>query len=232
MSRPSPLTSRLGVIAFALSAAMGVAYVCLDSPESEPTTTAGPASDDGAARFDTPPAPLAGQDHRSDPLAQAVQLFHIGYAGGLQLDEETRAALDTLVNSLPEVPTAADLAQVEKALRLSLPHEDAERALTLVHGYIGYRADVSGLLAAAPPPANADELHQLFAQVDAIQRRHFTPDAEQALFGPGAREGRALLEIMTVQQDATLTDAQKQERINALRKDMPQAASAASASIP
>ncbi|WOB09768.1 lipase secretion chaperone [Piscinibacter gummiphilus] len=230
MSWSSLLTFRAGVITVLAALAVGLAYVYFEAPEAEPTATSAPASNHDAARTDTRPAPGTGPT--GDPLAQAVQLFHIGYAGGLQLDEETRVALDALVNSLPEVPTAADLARVEKAVRLSLPHEDAERALTLVHGYIGYRADVSGLLAAAPPPSNADELHQLFAQVDAIQRRHFSPVTEQALFGPGAREARALLEIMTVQQDATLTDAQKQERIDALRTALPQAASAASATIP
>ena len=223
----------MGAIAvFVVAAAAGLAYVLLDSPEATPATGSPAAPSELAMRSDTRPATGMGQGPMDDPLAQAVQQFRIGYAGGLQIDEETRATLDALVNALPEAPSADDLARVEKAVRLSLPHEDAERVLTLVRGHIAYRADVSSLLATAPPPSNADELHQLFAQVDAIQRRHFAPAAEQALFGPGAREARALLEIMTVQQDATLTDAQKQERIDALRSALPPAASAASAASP
>lgn len=233
MSWSSLLTSRIGIVALFVVSAAGIAFLCFDSPEATQTTTLPSALNDDAERSASrhATAMATGQGQAGDAVGQAVQLFHIGYAGGLQLDEDTRAALDTLVNALPEVPTAADLARVEKAVRLSLPYEDAERALTLVRGYIGYRSDVSGLLAAAPPPANADELHQLFAQIDAVQRRHFAPAAEQALFGARAREARALLEMMTLQQDATLTDEQKRDRIDALRGALPPAALEASAAF-
>lgn len=234
MSWPSLSTTRNGVIAALAAAAVGIAYVSLDPPEATRASASSSASNDHASRSapDTARASSTGQDPASDTLAQAVQLFHIGYAGGLQIDEDTRAALDALVNALPEVPSADDLARVEKAMRLSLPYEDAERALALVRGHIGYKAGVSSLLATAAPPSTADELRQLFAQVDAIQRRHFGPAAEQALFGPAAREARALLEMMSLQQDATLTDAQRQERIDALRAVLPPAAPAASAVSP
>ncbi len=226
MSLPSFLNVRTGVVALlVLAGAAAGAYLCFDTPV-DATPQLPVASADAQARPLADTAAIVSPRERDDMVAQAVQRFHIGYAGGLQLDEETRTTLDALVNSLPEAPTADDLARVEKALRLSLPYEDAERALKLVHGYIGYRTEVSGLLASSEPPASADALRQLFAQVDAIQHRHFSSSAEQALFGPRAQEARNLLEIMVVQQDATLTAEQKQARIDALQTGSAPGASA------
>jgi hypothetical protein len=151
----------------------------------------------------------------------AARLFEIGYAGGLSIDGRTRETLEILLSNLPEEPSAEDLERLEWTLRDGLPAADAQKAIALFHGYRAYLKDMRGEYLRLGIPTNRDEAQAFFAQMEAVQRRHFGADTAEAVFGDELRHGRLVMEASFVAQDETLSPQERQERLRALRAQLP-----------
>lgn len=151
----------------------------------------------------------------------AARLFEIGYAGGLSIDGRTRETLEILLSNLPEEPSGEDLERLEWTLRDGLPAADAQKAIALFHGYRAYLKDMRGEYLRLGIPTNRDEAQAFFAQMEAVQRRHFGADTAEAVFGDELRHGRLVMEASFVAQDESLSPQERQERLRALRAQLP-----------
>jgi lipase chaperone LimK len=151
----------------------------------------------------------------------AARLFELGFAGGLVIDRDTRASIESLLNTLPEDLSEADLARLERTLREGLPKEDAEKAMKLFRDYRSYTEEVRTEMTPKGIPTSLEEARAFFDQMEAVKRRHFDEATASALFGPDDSYARATMEAMFVQQSTTLTPEQKKAQLDALRAKLP-----------
>lgn len=149
------------------------------------------------------------------------RLFQLGFGGGLTVDSETRATLDTLMLQMSDPPTPQEKEKLEFTLRHGLPKEEAEKALKLLHGYRSYQSDLRAEGAQVGIPETPQSVDEYFANVSRIQRRHFDDSTAAALFGSDIRNARAVMMAAVIDQNPNLSLAQKKEQIDALRADLP-----------
>ncbi|AKJ30237.1 lipase secretion chaperone [Caldimonas brevitalea] len=158
--------------------------------------------------------PLLEQAGRLD----ASRMFELGYGGGLVVDQRTRAALDIVLGELGAQPDQADLAAFERQLRGSLPSEEADKVLELLHRYRDYRKDVQQASAAAGMPASLGEVRTLLERTTALRRQHFDAAAGEALFGEQEAEARLALARAEIESDPRLSEREKLARLQALQQ--------------
>lgn len=185
-------------------------------------TPRGPAHEpSGASASAAPSSSSVMVADASGATLDAARLFELGFAGGLVIDRDTRAVIEAVLNSMPEQPSADDLQRLERTLREGLPREDAERALKLFGSYRDYTADVRQQMEPLGVPRNLQEMNAFFDQMEAIKQRHFDAATAQALFGAADMHARVSMEAMFVDQDPSLTLAQKKQRLDELRAKLP-----------
>lgn len=149
------------------------------------------------------------------------RLFQLGFGGGLNVDADTRATLDTLMLQMSDPPTQQETEKLEYTLRQGLPKEEAEKALKMLQGYRSYQADLRNEGAQLGIPETAQTVDDYFAKVSLIQRRHFDENTATALFGQDLRNARAVMMAAVIDQNPNLSAAQKKEQIDALRATLP-----------
>jgi lipase chaperone LimK len=212
--------------ALALAAAAGlnrwlappVESVALSPPQAS-------ATPDGAASGS--PRQVADRPGLREPIdlmgltVDAARLFEIGYAGGLAIDGRTRDALEILLTHLPDEPSADDIERLEWTLRDGLPAADAQKAMALFLGYRVYLKDMRAEYQRLGIPTRWEDAQAFFAQMEAVQRRHFGDETAQALFGEEMQYGRLIMEATFVAQDASLGPQERQARLAALRSRLP-----------
>ncbi|AKJ29165.1 lipase secretion chaperone [Caldimonas brevitalea] len=198
----------------------------------------GPPSDPGRASAETAPpvsrgaSPGVGARSAAGPGSalrvsvmgidlDLAQLFEIGYAGGLKVNEDTRAALEALMDVLPAPLSQDDLQRIEWTLRDGLPKADADRAIALVRGYRGYVDELSQEADRGAIPDTLAAAREQFARLEAMRQRHFDVATADALFGPHDRHAMVTLEAMFVAQDASLPVDEKRARLATLRAALP-----------
>lgn len=225
---PKPLPLALAVVAALTLAAL--AYRAWSPAEAELTPT-------GAVGVSAPDAPRpdlrahsAGAATAPDAVTvtdamglqlDAARLFQLGFAGGLVIDTDTRAAIEAVLSSMPADPSDEDLKRLEKTLRAGLPYEEAERAIKLFKDYRGYTRDVTEQMQPKGIPGNLQEARAFFDEVEALKRRHFGEATANALFGPHDGYARLAMEAMFIAQDATLTPEQKKAQLDEMRAKLP-----------
>lgn len=151
----------------------------------------------------------------------ASRLFQLGFGGGLNVDAETRATLDTLLVQTSTDPSPEDLQKLEQTLRQGLPKEEAEKALKLFQGYRDYLADMTKEAPGLGIPETPQAVDDYFGRLAQIQRRHFDDATASALFGRDMGNARLVLHAALVEQNQNLSPAQKQEKLDALRAQLP-----------
>lgn len=215
---------RLLAAGLALAAAAGLNRWLAPPAETAAPPRAHPAADGGPRAPARQAADTPGLREPIDLMGRTVdaaRLFEIGYAGGLQIDAHTRDALEILLSTLPEEPGAEDLERLAWTLRDGLPAADAERALGLVQGYRAYLHDMRVQYHRLGIPTRPEEAQAFFAQIEAVQRRHFGDETAQALFGEELQHGRLVMEAAFVAQDASLSPQERHVRLEALRSRLP-----------
>lgn len=200
---------------------------------------------DGAVGTESSPAADAGNDSQSKAIARqgggegsrsadqnlveidvmggrmdVSRLFQLGFGGGLVLDQEARAALDTLLVQLGDL-TPEDQRKLDYTLRQGMPKEEAERALKMFEGYRSYQAELRTEAPNLGIPETAAAVDDYFARVAQVQRRHFDDATASALFGQEMRNARLVLLAATVERNAALTAEQKKTELEALRAQLP-----------
>lgn len=177
-----------------------------------------------SGRTTRPPSERSGAVMVEDAMGgrlDAARLFELGFAGGLVIDEDTRSAIEAVLNSLPQDPSDEDLKRLENTLRAGLPREEAERAMKLFTDYRAYNHDIVAQMQPQGIPGNLQELNAFFDQMESLKRRHFDEATAKALFGEHDAWARITMEASIVEMDASLTPEQKKARIDALRQKLP-----------
>lgn len=149
------------------------------------------------------------------------RLFQLGFGGGLTVDSDTRATLDTLMLQMSDPPTPQETDKLEYTLRQGLPKEEAEKALKLLQGYRSYQSDLRTEGAQLGIPETQQSVDAYFAEVSRIQRRHFDDATASALFGHDMRNARAVMMAAVIDQNPNLSLAEKKAQIDALRAELP-----------
>ena len=149
------------------------------------------------------------------------RLFQLGFGGGLNLDSDTRSTLDTLLLQMPDPPSPPDLEKLEFTLRQGLPKEEAEKAMKLFQSYRSYQSDLRTEANSLGIPDSPKAVDDYYARVAQIQRRHFDDTTAAGLFGQEMRAARAVMLATFVEQDQTLTLAEKKQQLDALRQQLP-----------
>lgn len=156
----------------------------------------------------------------------AARLFELGFAGGLVIDPQTRTALEILMADMGEPPTPQDLQRIEDALRKGLPPREAEQAIRLVHDYRAYVDEMEQQIAPRGIPGNVQEMNALFDDMAAVRQRHFDTSTADALFGAHEAYARYAMEASFIEQDESLSGPARQEQLDRLREQLPEAAKA------
>jgi lipase chaperone LimK len=191
----------------------------LSEQATRPTSGAAPA---------TAAAPSA---LHTNPFDQAARLLELGVAGDMRVDENTRGALDVLLASLSTPPTAAELDELEAALRRAMPGEAATQSIALVRRYADYTQAAAADSAAQQPPTTLAELNALLDKTIALRRKHFDAETAQSLFGSEEAQTRHVLALQAIEADTQLSAADKAARVKALRAQMPPEAAAHEPSV-
>lgn len=169
-------------------------------------------------------APMSAKPHAvtgHDEFDKAARLLELGVAGDLSVDAHTRGALDVLLASLGNPPTATELQGLEDALRRAMPGEAATQAMALVRRYADYTSAAAAVSTAQQAPATLDELKALLDKTVALRRKHFDADTAQALFGAEEALTRHALAVQAIEADPQLSYAEKTARIKTLRDQLP-----------
>lgn len=225
-SRGTPFTAAAIALLVVLAAA-GAWYATAGSDAepparviaSAPAPTAAPSGNGAAttARTALPRAPV-----EPAPADDPARVFDLGFSGGLVVDGSTVTALDRLQSLLGENPTPEDIARLEHQLRQGLPREDADKAIKLFHGYRGYTREMTTEVMAMGVPQTREAAGALLARIDAVQHRHFDAGAADAMFADQNRLSKAVLDAALVQMDTSLSNPQKQERLDAIKRTLPE----------
>lgn len=157
----------------------------------------------------------------SHAFDQAARLLELGVAGDLSVDTHTRGALDVLLASLGNPPTASELQGLEDALRRAMPGEAATQAIALVRRYVDYTRAAAADSATQQAPTTPDELKALLDKTIALRRKHFDAATAQALFGAEEALSRHALAVQAIEADPQLSYAEKTARIKTLREQLP-----------
>lgn len=179
--------------------------------------TTDPTMGPGAA-----PRAAARADDLGGGMQDAARLFELGFAGGVVIDERTRAALEIALAEWPRHPSAADIERIEHRLRGGLPRADADRVIDLLHRWRRYQATAARLQ--AEPPASLQDARDLQARLMALRRAHFGPELADALFGTEEALARFHLASQAIDADPRLDPAQRSAQRQALRAALPAAA--------
>jgi hypothetical protein len=177
----------------------------------------------GSGQAPTARAALPGAPVEPAPADDPARVFDLGFSGGLVIDASTVTALDRLQSLLGENPTPEDVARLENQLRQGLPREDADKAIRLLQGYRSYNQSMRTEVMEMGVPQTREAADALLTRIEAVQRRNFDPASADAMFADQNRLSKAVLDASLVQMDTSLTNAQKQQQLDAIKRTLPEA---------
>ena len=225
-SRGTPLTAAAIALLVVLAAA-GAWYATAGSDTAPParviaSAPAPQATPSGQRAMAGTRAGLPGAPVEPAPADDPARVFDLGFSGGLVVDASTVTALDRLQSLLGENPAPEDIAKLENQLRQGLPREDADKAIKLFHGYRGYNKEMTTEVMAMGVPQTREAADALLARIDTAQHRHFDAGAADAMFADQNRLSKAVLDAALVQMDTSLSNPQKKERLDAIKRTLPE----------
>ena len=195
----------------------------VESPLPAEPTSAGTLATAGVSR-----PVVRGRDHSQvveiDMMGtrlDASRLFDLGFAGGLNIDQETRSTLDTLLMNMSDTPEAQEIEKLEWTLRNGLPKDDAEKAIKMFHGYRAYLGDMHGEMQQVGIPDTPAAANAYFDQLALLQRRHFDDATASALFGQENQNARLVMQATFINQNEALSASEKNEQLEQLRSQLP-----------
>jgi lipase chaperone LimK len=152
-------------------------------------------------------------------------------AGHLKPDFALRRLFDYFLSTVGEEPLPRVRDRLQAWLRSKLPPPAAREAMNLLDRYLAYQqargelgqgAAGSGAAEAAP-----ELLQQRFDALRVLRQQHFSPAEAAAFFGDEEAEDRYTLQRLAVLRDATLSPADKAQRLKQLAASLPPALQAA-----
>jgi len=142
-------------------------------------------------------------------------------ADALVLDPALIRLFDYYLTTVGERPIAAIQSQVEHDLDGRLAPHAARQAKDLFARYVQFKTALKAQRPARPVGRSVDMLRDGLRMMLALRATYFNEAESQALFGPQDAEASAALARMDIEQDPSLTDAQRRERLAALDARLP-----------
>ena len=201
-SRQLPMTWVAGVVAALALVAMGLQGLPAAAPR---VAAAAPATPVASSLAGTVP----------DGAATATA------DDALVLDPALIRLFDYYLTTVGERPLDAIRAQVEHDLDGRLRPRAARQAKDLYARYVQFKTALKAQRPPTPSGRSVDVLREGLRMMLALRASYFSEAESQALFGPQDAEASAALARMAVEQDPTLTDAQRRERLAALDARLP-----------
>ena len=185
--------------------------------ERAPRAPASPAAPGAAgARPESAPVPASLRDSEVD--------------GALIVDADGRfvptpsalALFDYYLSATGEEPGAQLRARIVAEIDRRLAGPAASEAIAFLDRYLAYRADAARTVADERVAASAD-LERRLQWIRELRRKHFGAELAAALFGDVERATELALEQRRIAADASLSDAEKRARLDALEAQLPEA---------
>ena len=224
----SDLKNRMFALVGVAALLAAVGWWFSTSPRGESSLPAEPTSAGAAATGGVSRPVVSGIDNSKvveiDMMGNkldASRLFDLGFAGGLNIDHETRSVLDTLLTNMSDTPEAQEIEKLEWTLRNGLPKDDAEKAIKMFHGYRAYLGDMHGEMQQVGIPDTPAAANAYFDQLALLQRRHFDDATASALFGQENQNARLVMQATFINQNEALSASEKNEQLEQLRSQLP-----------
>lgn len=155
-------------------------------------------------------------------------------AGHLKPDFALRRLFDYFLSTVGEEPQARVRERLQAWLRSNLPPLAAREAMNLLDRYLAYqqaRGEMGqggqGTATNGSADASLDLLQQRFDALRVLRQQHFSPAEAAAFFGDEEAEDRYTLQRLGVLRDASLSPADKAQRLKQLAASLPPALQAA-----
>ena len=204
--RQLPLTWVAGMVAATALVAIGLQGLPAPAPRGH--DAAQPADPRPAA-----PSSLAGTTPDGAATAAADQ--------SLVLDPALIRLFDYYLTTVGERPLDAIRAEVGRDLDGRLGPLAARQARDVFDRYLRFKTALKDQRPSRPTGSSVDMLRDGLRRLQALRATYFTDAESQALFGPQDAEAGAALVRMAIEQDASLTEAQRQQRLDALDSRLP-----------
>ena len=139
----------------------------------------------------------------------------------LVLDPALIRLFDYWLTTVGERPLSAIRSDVEHDLDGRLAPRAAGQAKDLFARYVDFKTALKAQRPARPTGRAVDILREGLRTMLALRATYFAEAESQALFGPQDAEASAALARMAIEQDPSLDDAQRRERLAALDARLP-----------
>ena len=205
-ARQLPMTWVAGGVAAAALVVIGLQGLPVPAPRA---VTAAPAAETA------PPAVSSLAGTTPDGAATATA------DDALVLDPALIRLFDYYLTTVGERPIAAIRAQVEHDLDGRLAPHAARQAKDLFARYVQFKTALKAQRPPTPAGRSVDTLREGLRMMLALRATYFNDAESQSLFGPQDAEASAALARMDIEQDPSLTDVQRRERLAALDARLP-----------
>jgi lipase chaperone LimK len=139
----------------------------------------------------------------------------------LVLDPSLIRLFDYWLTTVGEQPIGSIRAQVERDLDGRLGPHAARQAKDLFARYLQFKEALKAQRPAKPVGRSVDILREGLRRMLALRASYFSESESQALFAPQDAEASASLARMAVEQDPSLDDAQRKQRLAELDARLP-----------
>jgi hypothetical protein len=154
---------------------------------------------------------------RIDDAEGSDRAFRTNAAGDLIVDEHTRVHIEALVAS-------SDPNEFSSAIRqqtVDLPPAAASRAEELVNQFVQYQQAQRQTYPPDDAPVTEDDAIRELEGLHALREAHFGAEVARLFFAKEEALAREMIEVLRVENDASLTAQEKLERARALREQLP-----------
>lgn len=147
--------------------------------------------------------------------------------GNLIPDHELRVLFDFFLANIDREPLTTVLQRILVALDSQLAEPAKGQALSLLERYVGYGISIEQLQDGKPDGITTngfdlDVLKQRQREFDALRQSHFAPEEIDAFFGEDTQLDSYTLARIGLQQNESLTDAQRQRQLQQLDHQLPE----------
>jgi len=144
--------------------------------------------------------------------------------GNLIVGMEVKDLFELYLSAMGEEELDDILLRIQHALALQLTTPALEQGYDALKRFIDYKVELANL-EQQPIDNSQSELENIRQQKEilvAIQQEYFSPAESEAMFAAETQYDAFMLEHLTIQQNAQLTSAEKQQQVAALEASLPE----------
>ncbi len=148
--------------------------------------------------------------------------------GNLMVDLGVKDFFDYFLSAVGEVSLEQAIEQINQQAQLRVPPNAVEQTLQLLESYLAYQHAMQDMMASPIPPEKQQDygyysevMSQTFEQLKSLRRQYLSPEAADAFFALEETYSQFAVASMQIRADKTLTEAEKQAKIQQLENTMP-----------